>query len=51
MDRFNFRDRITITDVGGTFDELLEEIQNIQSIIDFQAKFEHLFAEIVAKLL
>jgi hypothetical protein len=51
MFRLNSRDPIIVTSGGGTLDELLEEIRNINSIVDFQAKFEHLFTEIVSKML
>jgi hypothetical protein len=51
MYRLNSGDPIVIASGGGTVDELLAEIRSINSIADFQGRFDHLFSEIVAKML
>jgi hypothetical protein len=45
------REPVTIASGGGSHQELLEEIKDINTITEFEAKFEHLFSEIVTKML
>jgi hypothetical protein len=47
----NAHEPVIITSGGGSLDQLLEEIKQINKIADFQTKFDHLFSEIVTKML
>jgi len=47
----NSREPVVVASGGGTHEELLGEIKNIKSVSEFQDKFEHLFSEIVTKML
>jgi hypothetical protein len=42
---------VVIASGGGTLDELLEEIRSIGTISEFQNQFDHLFNEILTKML
>jgi hypothetical protein len=51
MYRLNTQEPIIIASGGSTLDELLEEIRGLDSIVEFQSQFEHIFSGIVSKML
>jgi hypothetical protein len=51
MYALNAREPVIIASGGGSLEELIDEIKQIHQVDDFQSKFDHLFSEIVTKML
>lgn len=47
----NSQEPIVVSSGGGSIEEFLQEIRQINTIAEFQSKFDHLFSEVVTKML